>query len=372
MKRVVWVLVLLLCLGAPRQAAASVSVSAQSAVLYLPQSGTLLYQKQAHEPRPMASTTKLMTALLLAEALPADQTVTVPAAALPAEGSSMGLRAGDTLTVRDLLAGMLLASGNDAANAAACIVAGSQAAFAEQMNARALQLGMNNTLFVTPSGLDKGEHHSTAYDMALLGAAVMQHPLLREICATKNTTAAVSGRTVWLQNHNRLLSLYPHAVGLKTGFTKKAGRCLVSAAEKDGVLLIAVTLSAPDDWNDHIALYNDGFARAARQPLPPPLLPAVPLIGGEQDTVALQAQPLPDAVVLQGETLQWEYHLPARLFAPVTAGQRVGAVHIRAGERTVAVLDVTVSQSVAARAPHGFFQKVAHTWCLLLQDIFVL
>ena len=166
--------------------------------------------------------------------------------------------------------------------------------------------------------------------------------------------------------------MYPHAVGLKTGYTKKAGRCLVSAAEKDGVLLIAVTLSAPDDWNDHMALYDMGFAQTERKQMPPAALPQIPLIGGESDRAELQAALPSDAVVMREEQLRLQYRLPAYLFAPLAQGQPIGTVEVWAGERKIAVLPVTVSQGVAARAPYGFWKKVAQMWCCLLADIFVL
>lgn len=263
--------------GLPLNAEAQPSVSAASAVLYEPSSGTVLYEKNAHEQRAMASTTKLMTALVGWEALGADTPVTVSKQAVNVEGSSLGLAAGDTLASRHLITGMLLASGNDAANAVALAVSPDLEAFAQRMNEKAAQLGMTESHFVTPSGLDAEEHYATAYDMALLGAAVTAQPELKAICTQKTAQIPITApsRTLYVKNHNRLLSLYSYAVGLKTGFTKKAGRCLVSAAEKDGVTLIAVTLGAPDDWDDHIALYEYGFSQVSVCELPPVKLDAL-------------------------------------------------------------------------------------------------
>lgn len=348
---------------------AEVTVSAQSAVLYQPTSGRILYQKNADTVRAMASTTKLMTALILAESKPADERICISEKAVPAEGSSMGLQAGDTLTVRALLMGMLLASGNDAANAAALAVSDSLEAFAVLMNRRAAALGMQNTVFVTPSGLDQGDHGSTAYDMALLGAAVMQNSLLREICATQSASVAVSDRTVWLSNHNKLLSLYPYAVGLKTGFTKKAGRCLVSAAEKDGVLLIAVTLSAPDDWNDHIQMHQYGFAQTQTVQCPPQRFTDCPLIGGVASSVSLSAQTPPPTVVLKGETVRVVRQVPPFLFAPIYQGQQVGTVQYFVGEKQIAQVPVVVDGSVASRPAKGFLRRVGEMWLALLGDL---
>jgi D-alanyl-D-alanine carboxypeptidase/D-alanyl-D-alanine carboxypeptidase (penicillin-binding protein 5/6) len=171
----------------------------------------------------------------------------------------MGLKAGDTLTVRDLLYGLLLTSGNDAANAVALLCADSLSAFAELMNEKAAVLGMKNTVFVTPSGLDEGEHGSTARDLCLLGAAVLKDPDLSAVCASKRHTITVSGEKRTYQNHNRLLSLYEPAIGLKTGYTVKSGKCLVSAAQKDGVTLVAVTLNGMSRRCDTVVYQQEGL-----------------------------------------------------------------------------------------------------------------
>lgn len=177
------------------------------------------------------------------------------------------------------------------ANTIAMVTAGSLPAFAEKMNAKAAELGMKDSHFVTPSGLDQEGHASSAYDMALLAAAALRNPLLAEICAKKSAVIAFGNpkRKVTVTNHNKLLSLYPDAVGMKTGFTKKSGRCLVSAARKDGVTLIAVTLNSPDDWNDHIRLYEQGFPQLESFQPSLPELPDVKVAGGLTDTVQLTA-----------------------------------------------------------------------------------
>ena len=247
-------LLLLLCLFVPI-AAEVPPLSSSSAVVMEAESGEVLYEKDAHTARPMASTTKLMTALLTAETLPLDRELTVSAAAVAVEGSALGLRAGDRITVSDLLTGLLLVSGNDAANAAALSVADSLPAFSDLMNAKAAALGMHDSHFVTPSGLDAAGHGASAYDMALLGCAAVNEPTLRRMASTR--TAVIGGRT--LTNHNKLLSRLDGCVGLKTGYTKAAGRTLVSCAEQAGHRLVAVTLRDGDDWNDHEALYRWGF-----------------------------------------------------------------------------------------------------------------
>lgn len=350
-------LALLLFLGAiPVSAASELSVSSLSAVLYEPTSGKVLYAKDADTKRPMASTTKLMTALLAAELLSAEQMIAVSQTAVAVEGSSMGLRAGNRLTTRDLLAGLLLASGNDAANALALAIDSSIPIFAERMNAKAADLGMTNTVFVTPSGLDEGEHGSTARDMALLGAAVLKQPLLAELCATKQATVTVDGNKVALRNHNRLLWLYEDAIGLKTGYTQKSGKCLVSAAERDGVTLVAVTLNGGDYWNDHIRLFEYGFSVTKSVQPTNPSLPTVPVCGGDKTAVSLTALP-PKMVLTAGEHLECEWELPRFIWAPVNKGEPLGILRYKTAERVVSEVPIMASETVAERAAWSFEKR---------------
>jgi len=258
----VLVLMLLLSSGVWTLASAepaSLSVSAKSAVLMVAETGEVLYGKAEHEQRSMASTTKIMTALLACEENTPKHETRVTEAMNQVEGTGMGLKTGETVTLEALVWGAMLASGNDAANAIAIMLDGSLEAFAKKMNARAAQLNMQNTNFVTPSGLDAKEHYSTAYDMALLGSAALKNKMFSEICSTKNMKVAVGERSIYLSNHNRILREYPGCIGIKTGFTKKSGRCLVTAASRNGITLVCVTLSAPSDWSDHKKLLNFGF-----------------------------------------------------------------------------------------------------------------
>ena len=236
-------------------------VSAKSAALLDGTTGECLYVKNGEQRALIASTTKIMTGLLVCEAGELDRTVTVPDAAVGLEGSSMYLKKDETLTRRDLLYGMMLHSGNDAALTLAISVSGSEAAFVRQMNLRARALGLTQTHFANPHGLDSGENYSTALDLAHLAQAALQNAQLRAVVSTK--TAVCAGRT--LTNHNKLLWRYDGCIGVKTGYTRHAGRILVSAAERDGRMLIAVTISDPDDWRDHTALLDYGFAVLASQ-----------------------------------------------------------------------------------------------------------
>ena len=180
----------------------------------------------------MASTTKIMTALLTLEQGGLDDYFQVDSDAIRVEGSSMGLQEGDSVSLRALAYGMLLASGNDGANAAAVRIAGSIPAFVERMNARAAEIGMADTRFATPSGLDDPGHYSTAYDMALLAREALQSPLFAEICAQSKAVVQYGNPPYnrWLTNHNRLLREYPGTIGVKTGFTKASGRCQIGRA----------------------------------------------------------------------------------------------------------------------------------------------
>lgn len=233
--------------------AEAVEVSATACVLMDADTGQVLYEKNGRQRMRIASTTKLLTALVALEQGGLEQEITVTAAHM-AEGSSMYLRAGERLTLEELLYGLLLCSGNDAA-LAVTECAGGATSFVEKMNEKAAALGMADSHFANPNGLDDEEHYSTAYDMALLGCAAVNEPTLRRMTSTR--TAVVGGRT--LTNHNKLLARLQGCVGLKTGYTKAAGRTLVSCAERNGRRLVAVTLRDGDDWNDHEALYDWGF-----------------------------------------------------------------------------------------------------------------
>jgi D-alanyl-D-alanine carboxypeptidase (penicillin-binding protein 5/6) len=337
------------------------SLSSVSAVLFEPESGRVLYEKDAYTPRPMASTTKIMTALLAVERCPSDKVLTVSPEAVRVEGSALGLRGGDQITMIDLVTGLLLESGNDAANVIAYAVSGSIPEFAKLMNKRAAEIGMKNTEFVTPSGLDKGNHSSSAYDMALLAAEALNNETVSKICALESAYISFGNppRRVRVTNHNRLLKLYPYAIGMKTGFTKKSGRCLVSAAEKDGVKLVAVTLKAGDDWNDHIEMYEYGFSRVEAVSLPERKLGDMAVSGGTSARVGLAMESPPVCTVLKEEkdSIRIELQLPKFVLAPVSAGDLIGYARYYAGDRELCKLVVTASGSVAARPVAGFWER---------------
>ena len=238
------------------------SVSAKSAVLINADTLEILYSKAEHEKRGIASTTKILTSLIALEYGEPQKKVTATKEAVTVEGTSIGLKPGDKITLMSLVYGMLLESGNDAANVTAFAISGNITTFAKVMNKYAKKIGMTNSNFANPSGLTNKNHYSTAFDMALLTSVAIKNPIFRKITSTQSAvidfgTPEISRK---LSNHNRLLKEYDGVFGVKTGYTKASGRCLVTACEKNGVTLIAVTLNAYDDWNDHKKLYDYGFS----------------------------------------------------------------------------------------------------------------
>lgn len=236
----------------------SLHVSADQAVLIEQQSGRVLYEKNSHEPSPVASITKVMTALIAIEYGDVKDQVSTSKRATMVEGSSIYLQIDEQLTLEDLLYGLMLRSGNDAAVAIAEHIAGSVEGFTYLMNEKARYIGMTNTHFMNPHGLDDEDHYSTAYDIALLMRHAMENEVFKEISSTKSYLSKHRDYK-WFNKNKLLTHLYPHSTGGKTGFTKKAGRTLVSTAMKDDIGLIVVTLHAPNDWNDHIQLYEKYF-----------------------------------------------------------------------------------------------------------------
>lgn len=238
-----------------------VELSAKSACVIAADSCQVVYEKNSGEKLPMASTTKMMTALVAAESDKWDDVVTVSVNAQNQEGSKIYLKAGEKIKMSELVCGLMLNSGNDAAVAIAEHISGSCDEFAEAMTRRAKELGAVNTSFKNPNGLDSEGHFSTAYDLALIGRAVLENERLAPIVSTKEMKIENEDGTVtYLRNHNKLLWRYEGMEGIKTGYTKRSGRCLVTSAKRDDVRLVAVTLNAPDDWKDHTNMLDYGFS----------------------------------------------------------------------------------------------------------------
>ncbi len=332
----------------------AVGVSAVSAVLIDGFSGRVIYEKNANSKMSMASTTKIMTALCAIENSQLDKKITVNPAAVGVEGSSIYLKNGERLTIRELVYGLMLSSGNDAAVAIAYAVSGSIESFAELMNKTAGKIGVKNTHFVNPNGLDAEGHYTTAYDLAQISAYAMKNEEFRKIVSTYRTTISYEGQGYdrQLKNHNKLLKMYDGCIGVKTGFTKKSGRCLVSAAEKNGVTLVAVTLKAPDDWNDHINMLNYGFERVTLKNVlkKDDYVCTVAVKNGTQKTVKLVLEDSFDIPQISGITdkVSIKYKIPGKITAPIGYRQCAGKVNIYLNGKRVGEVNAVTDAAITA------------------------
>ena len=338
MKRYLRVLAALLCAAAilPAAAPGTAALSAQCAIVVDADSGRVLFEQDADRRCLIASTTKIMTGYLACLRCDLDAPFTVPPEAVGVEGSSIYLQEGETLPVRALLYGTLLQSGNDAATALAIAACGSTARFVEEMNAEAQTLGLRNTHFSNPHGLDSEDNYSTARELAELTRAALREPAFAEAVATK--TASFGARS--FVNHNKLLWRCEGVIGVKTGFTKAAGRILVSALRRGGRTLIAVTVRAPDDWNDHVALYDEALAQYADATLATegqPLCLAPVAAGASVWLIAAESR---SYLLLDGEQLTYLHLPPALPLPPFPEGEDAGAVQILLDGRPVATVPV--------------------------------
>jgi D-alanyl-D-alanine carboxypeptidase len=349
-----WVFVAILVYTIPGHA---LDVSARSAVVLDGDSGEILWAKNAQEQSLIASTTKIMTALVVLENAELTEAVTVPAEAVGVEGSSMYLREGEILTVQDLLYGMMLSSGNDAAVALALHVGGTVEDFVAMMNQKAEELELKDTHFANPNGLDQEGNYATAESLGKLSAAAMQNTDFLQIVSSKSYCC--DGHD--LTNHNKLLWQYPGAVGVKTGFTKRAGRILVGSAQKDGRRLISVTIYAPDDWEDHKKLLDFGFSQYQEQVLVTAgeIVGSIPLISGQKDAVSLVATDTIKYFMLPNETPEFRLLTPNFLYAAVEAGTQCGTLQVYVAGKLAAATPVYTAETVSQIEPEpGFWEKI--------------
>ena len=325
-------------------ARADVSVSARSAILMEASTGAVIFEKEPDERLLIASTTKLMTALVAVENASLEDTVTVPAECVGVEGSSMYLKAGEELSLRELLYGLMLESGNDAAVAVAVHVAGSVEKFVELMNDRAASLGLENTHFVNPHGLNAEGHYSSARDLAKIMAEGMKNPLFAEIATTKSISFGARSYS----NHNKLMWSYEGMEAGKTGFTKKAGRTLVTCAERDGLRLICVTLNDGDDWRDHTALYDMGFelweARVVADA--GDIVGRVPVISGAAPFAGVRPERTVTLALPRDTKTETSILLPPFVYADVRAGERAGLMLVTCDGKIVERVALVYSESV--------------------------
>lgn len=333
-------------------------VSAKSAIVYEPTTGAVLFEKNADERMLIASTTKIMTALVALEHCALDEKVEVRPEHCAVEGSSMYLRPGGDYTVEDILFGLLLVSGNDAAAALADHTAGSMESFAQLMNDKCAALGLENTHFENAHGLDAPEHYSTARDLAVIAACAMENGDFRRISGCKS--CEIDG--VRYNNHNKLLSLCDGCIGGKTGYTMKAGRSLVSCTERDGMRLICVTLSAPDDWNDHMALYDEAFAEYELVPALPQRYSRLEVMSGFYPFAELCAA-ASGMVVRRGSEVAQSIRLPRFVFAPVAAGDIVGR-SVTSADGALLITPIVVKRTVPidGTVPLTPFERFKNVW----------
>ena len=310
-------------------------LSARAAVLYQPETKTFLYEKNANEKRPMASTTKIMTALVTLENV---KDLSEP--------------------VQELLYALMLRSANDAAVALACFVGGDTAGFAAMMNERAEKLGLTDTHFANPHGLDDKEHYTTAHDLAIIAAEAMKLDIFTEICSTYKKTLVSGERRRTYINHNKLLYKYEGAIGVKTGFTDESGRCLVGAAERDGLRFITVTLDAPTDWADHKALFDYGYERLERLPLASVYKYSydLPHISGAKIRITNTAEL--SVIVPKGDHDIKEYIiLPRYIIGNIKKGDELGYVEFRLDGEVVGRVPLSSTESVSVKED-GIFKKI--------------
>ncbi len=343
----------------------SYTCSAESYCLMDADTGELLSSRNPDLPMPMASTTKIMTCLVALENGVINDTVTIDQESVGVEGSSVYLVQGETLTLSDLLYALMLESANDAAVAIAKHIAGSVEDFAEQMNSLAQAIGMNQSHFVNPHGLQAEGHHSTARDLCLLMRYAMNNTAFAEIVATRTKIIpAPEGKNRFLSNHNKLLRLYDDCVGGKTGFTKTAGRCLVTAARRDGKRLICATLGAPDDWNDHSSLFDFGFAlyETVSFPKEGSISLSIPVVSGMESEVKVSNQDLFSFSVRAQDRVETVIEAPKFMYAPVSEGDVVGQAVFLLNGKEIGRVDLFAENSVnQTEAKLGFWQKIWKT-----------
>ncbi len=354
-------------------AAHAMDISAQHACVIEANTGEVIFEKDAHTKHSMASTTKIMTALMAIEADCMDDIVTASRNAELQEGSSIYLETGDQFLMSDLIYGLMLNSGNDAAVAIAEHISGTVAQFAEDMTAKAKEFGAYNTSFKNPNGLDAKDHYTTAYDLAIITRKAMQNETFARIVSTKTGKITPLNRfeTTYLSNHNRLLSMYEGVNGVKTGYTTATGRCLVSSVERDGMKFIAVTLNAPDDWKDHMKMFDYAFGACEKKPV---------ISGGAVIKTAKTADgEVYNACAAEGFEIsalkgtmpeaEISVKIAGGLKAPINKGEKIGILDIGFRGDVLKSIDLVSDSDVAAKKDThkkknllDYFNIIVHNW----------
>ena len=327
----------------------SPSVSARAAALYEPETRSFIYKKNANARLGMASTTKIMSALIALENIDLDELIEVDERAVGIDGSSIYLERGEIMSAEDLIYALMLSSANDAAEALAYEICGSVEGFCDMMNERAAELGLCDTHFSNPHGLDAKDHYTTAHDLALLTAEALKNPKFKEITSTKSREITSNIKTRVLNNHNKLLKRYDGCIGVKTGYTQMTGRSLVSAAERDGLCLIGVTLDAPNDWSDHTKMLDFGFNTVHALELigESEFNYSLPIIDGNRDSIAVQNKDALKYIYTSNTPdITKEIRLVRFATAPIKEGDVVGGIVFKYNGKIIAHTDIIATESV--------------------------
>ncbi len=340
----------------------AVNISAKGAALYEPETDTFLYTKNTNAHLAMASTTKIMTSVIALEELDPNEYIEVDERAVGIEGSSVYLKSGEILKVVDLVYATLLRSANDAAAALAYRISGSLEAFSELMNKKTSVLGLKDTSFKNPHGLDDKEHYTSPHDLAIITAYALKNETFKKICSTYKKEITSSERTILLVNHNKMLKRYDGCIGVKTGYTKKSGRSLVSAAERDGLTLISVTIDAPDDWNDHRKMLDFGYSMLEAVMLAEcgEYSYKIPVIDGERGYVTASNKNSSKMIFNRGNTnYETQIKLSPYVSAPIKSGDILGKVIFTKDGVIISSLDISADFDIACkRHKKNFFHSI--------------
>ena len=338
------------------------TLSAKSAILINADTGEVILEYNADERLGMASTTKIMTAIIAIESEKLDNTFTIPNEATGIEGSSLYLKSGESLTLRELVTGLMLQSANDAAEAIAIIVGGNVDSFVDMMNKKSLDWGLKNTHFANPHGLASDDHYTTARELAIIASYAIKNKSFQEICSMRTASIPGTDYTRHITNHNKMLTIYEGAYGIKTGFTKATGRCLVSAARRNGVNLIAVTLNAPNDWKDHKLLLDYGFSSIECVDLAfsGQLISSIPIFGGTLNSTSVYIKNDVSVYLKKNRnSIVEKIEINHPQFAPVYQGDEVGRIVFYLDGLEIASSPLCASTYIGTPQKNkSFFEKI--------------
>ncbi len=351
---------------------AQVRADSKAAAFVEMNTGRVLYQQNAHQRLPMASTTKIMTALVALENGDLESLVKVSETAQGVEGSSMYLKEGDVLTLNDLIIGLMFFSANDGAVAIAEHVSGSVEGFIELMNKQALDLNCVNTKFHNPNGLPDDEHYTTAYDLAIIAAYALKNEKFREIVNSAKAEITLNGNEMTIYNKNKFLNLYDYAIGIKTGYTKAAGRCFVSAAQKNGMVICGVLLNSGDIFGESEAILEQCYKKYSMETVltKGQYLCSIPVSGGEETTFEVQvpediAVPLTDT---EKESIEIKSDFIESLNAPVHYQRQIGNIQILLDGKVIAEKIIYTEYTIGEKIP--LVDRFKEKYKIIIDEIF--